>query len=167
MAQSKKQLNEQLPLPFFAPIVRTETLFQVREVVIKYRTLAKVKERVRSPEGMASIFRKLVANNVQEHVCLFCLDGSHSLINCSRLFSGTANSCILFPREIFQIALRTGAVAIVVAHNHPSGRLEESLSDRATTRRLKEVGELVGIPLLDHLIVTDDECSSAAEKGWL
>uniref|UniRef100_A0A8T6QR39 MPN domain-containing protein n=1 Tax=Lyngbya confervoides BDU141951 TaxID=1574623 RepID=A0A8T6QR39_9CYAN len=61
----------------------------------------------------------------------------------------------------------TGAVAIIIAHNHPSGNLIESSQDRAITRRLKEAGEIMGIPLLDHVIVSDHSFQSAAAKGWL
>ena len=143
------------------------SLFRVREPVLRYRTVAKVRERVRSAEDIAALFRKVAPNNVQEHVCLFCLDGGHAVVNCSRLFTGTANSATVHPREVFQIAVLTGACAIIVAHNHPSGNLVASSQDRATTKRLKEAGELMGIPLLDHVIVSDHGFQSAADKGWL
>lgn len=142
------------------------SLFRVREPVLRYRTVAKLRELVRSAEDIASLFRKVAPNNVQEHICLFCLDGSHAVVNCSRLFTGTANSSTIHPREVFQIAVLTGACAIIVAHNHPSGILTESQQDRAVTKRLKEAGKLVGIPLLDHVIVSDDGFRSAAADGW-
>jgi DNA repair protein RadC len=161
----------QLPLHFRDGAGETPqepvTLFRIRETVVRYKTLAKVREPIKTAEDIAALFRKLAPNNVQEHVCLFCLDGSHAVVNCSRVFTGTANTATLHPREIFQIAHITGAVAIIVAHNHPSGNLVESHQDRATTRRLKEAGEIMGIPLLDHVIVTDHGFQSAAAKGWL
>lgn len=142
-------------------------LLRIRETVVRYKTLSKVRKRVKTAADIATLFRKLAPNNVQEHLCLFCLDGSHTVVNCSKVFTGTANTATVHPREIFQIALITGACAIIVAHNHPSGNLIESSQDRATTRRLKEAGEMMGIPLLDHVIVTDHGCQSAGNKGWL
>lgn len=145
----------------------TVALFRVRETVVRYRTLTKVKEPIKTAVDIATLFRKLAPNNVQEHLCLFCLDGSHAVVNCSRVFMGTANSATVHPREIFQIAFLTGAVSIIIAHNHPSGLITESKQDRVVTRRIKEAGELVGIPLLDHVIVSDHSYQSALEKGWL
>ncbi|MEP1075208.1 JAB domain-containing protein [Leptolyngbya sp. PL-A3] len=142
-------------------------LFRVRETVVKYRTLTKVKEPIRTAADVAALFWKLVPNNVQEHLCLFCLDGSHAVVNCSQVFMGTANSSTVHPREIFQIAFLAGAVSIIIAHNHPSGVLTESKQDRVVTRRIKEAGELMGIPLLDHVIVSDHGYQSALEQGWL
>jgi DNA repair protein RadC len=143
------------------------SLFRVREPVVRYRTLTKVKEKIKAADGIAKLFRKLVPNNVQEHFCLFCLDGSYAVVNCSRLFTGTANTTMVHPREVFQVAVLTGACAIIVAHNHPSENLTPSQQDLDLTKRLKSAGELMGIPLLDHVIVTNKSYRSAATDGWL
>lgn len=156
---------------FVQPLTTTKeepiTLLKVRETVLRYRTLTKVREPVKEPRDIAALFRRLVPNNVQEHVCLFCLDGNHNVVSCSTLFTGTANYANVHPREIFQMAVVTGAVAIIIAHNHPTGKSEPSSQDKKLTKRIRDAGEILGIRLLDHLIVTDTEFNSAAESGWI
>jgi DNA repair protein RadC len=68
------------------------------------------------------------------------------------------------PRETFACALEDRAVSILAAHNHPSGSLDPSAEDLVATRRLAEAGRLLGIPLLDHLIVTTDGYTSLRER---
>ena len=71
---------------------------------------------------------------------------------------GTLTASLVHPREVFRPALREGAAALVVAHNHPSGDPSPSAEDQEVTRRLVQAGALLGVPLLDHVVV--------AERGW-
>jgi DNA repair protein RadC len=71
------------------------------------------------------------------------------------------------PREVFAAAVREGAAAVVVAHNHPSGDPTPSREDRAITERLRRAGELLGIELLDHVVVGDERAYSFAEDGFV
>ena len=68
---------------------------------------------------------------------------------------GTLSTSLVHPREVFGPALRGGAAAVIVAHNHPSGDPRPSAEDVSVTRRLQETGRLVGIPLLDHVVIGD------------
>jgi DNA repair protein RadC len=83
------------------------------------------------------------------------LDGAHTIIAYSVVFTGTANSCQVHAREIFQCAVLVGAVAVVVGHNHPSGEVSPSSEDLKVTKQLQDAGGLLGIKVLDHVIVTD------------
>lgn len=141
-------------------------VYSVREARISYRKIREEKSVIQEPEQISALFRKLQWNNVQEQFMLFCLDGSHTVISASVVFVGTANSATAHPREIFQIALLCGACAIVVAHNHPSESLSPSPQDREVTHRLNQAGKLLGIPLLDHIIVTETGFNSAKLEGW-
>ena len=85
---------------------------------------------------------------------MITLDGANRLIDNSIVFVGTLNQSLVHPREIFAKAVEDRAAAIIVAHNHPSGSLEPSLEDKAITEKLKAAGELMGISVLDHLIVS-------------
>jgi len=67
--------------------------------------------------------------------------------------SGTATSSLLHPREVYRIALRFGAAAVIIAHNHPSGDPEPSHADRAVTRQLVEAGKVCGVECLDHIVL--------------
>lgn len=100
----------------------------------------------------------------QECFVVLTLDGSHQLIRAHEITVGLANQSQVHPRETFACALEDRAVSIVAAHNHPSGSLDPSPEDLAWTRRLTDAGRLLGIPLLDHLIVTPDGYASLRER---
>lgn len=90
----------------------------------------------------------------QEHVVVLTLDGANRLIDNAVVFVGTLDHSLVHPREIFAKALEDRAASIVLAHNHPSGSLEPSPDDERISEKLREAGELIGIDVLDHLIVT-------------
>lgn len=92
------------------------------------------------------------------------LDGKHRLQGKSRVSEGTLTCSLVHPREVFGPALRESAAALIVAHNHPSGDPEPSAEDVAVTRRLIEVGRLVGIPLVDHVVIGDGRWVSLRER---
>lgn len=80
---------------------------------------------------------------------------------------GHLNASIVHPREMFKEAIRRSSAAVILVHNHPSGDLTPSQEDIATTERLKQAGELLGIEVLDHLIVGDNRYFSFREQGLL
>ena len=94
------------------------------------------------------------------------LDGRHRLIAIENLFRGTIDSASIYPREVVKAALTHNAAAIVLYHNHPSGRSEPSAADELITRRLKEALALIDVRVLDHLIVAES-IYSFAEHGLL
>lgn len=149
------------------PLLLGTGLVQVREAIVQYRQLRPFGETIREASQIPQLFWELAPNNVQEHLAVFCLNGSHAVTTATVLFSGTANMTVVHPREIFQLAILTGAIAVIVAHNHPSGDLTPSMADKETTRRLKKGGEILGIKLLDHIIVSETDFASAEAGGWL
>jgi DNA repair protein RadC len=96
---------------------------------------------------------------------VLCLNRRNRLITIQEVSSGTATSSLLHPREVFRQALRYGAPAAIVAHNHPSGDPSPSSADRAVTRQLVEAGRVIGVELLDHVIIGRPE-SDPIGKGW-
>lgn len=80
---------------------------------------------------------------------------------------GTLTSVEVHPRDVFREAVRLNAAAVIVAHNHPSGDPEPSAEDRDLTERLRQAGRLLGIPLLDHFIITREAYVSLADRGLL
>lgn len=100
----------------------------------------------------------------QECFAVLTLDGNHQVIRAHEITVGLANQSQVHPRETYACALEDRAVSILAAHNHPSGSLDPSAEDLVATRRLAEAGRLLGIPLLDHLIVTDDGYASLRER---
>jgi DNA repair protein RadC len=92
----------------------------------------------------------------QEHFVVLTLDGANRLIEKRIITVGTLNASLVHPREVFADAITDRAAAIVVAHNHPGGSLQASGPDIVVTKRLRAAGELLGIRLMDHIIVTAD-----------
>jgi len=103
----------------------------------------------------------------RERFCLLLLDGKHRLLREIVVSEGTLNSSLVHPRDVFAPALREGAGALIVVHNHPSGDPEPSIEDLAITRRLHEAGELLGLPLVDHVVVADGSWVSLRERTAL
>lgn len=103
----------------------------------------------------------------QENFILICLDTKNNIIKKKTLYTGGLSSCIVEPRDVFREAIKCSSARIIIAHNHPSGNPEPSQADFATTRRIEESGELMGIDLLDHIIVGDNRFVSMREEGGL
>ena len=111
--------------------------------------------KIVSAADVAIFVRSILTDNSREHFVAMYLDSLHQVAAYSIVSIGTANMAPVAPREVFQRAILSGAIAIVVAHNHPSGSPHPSDEDRAVTKRLHESGNLLGIRLLDHVIVAD------------
>jgi len=95
------------------------------------------------------------------------LDAKHRPLGVHQVAQGSATSVEVHPREVFGSAVREAAAAVVVAHNHPSGDPEPSLEDRQLTARLVQAGEIMSIPLVDHLVVGAGVYVSLADRGLI
>lgn len=102
------------------------------------------------------ILNKLDKLRVKEKEHFFCitLDGAHQIIDIHVVSIGLVNRTLVHPREVFRPAIKDNATAVIVGHNHPSGSLQPSDEDKDVTRRLRQAGDLVGIKVLDHIIVS-------------
>lgn len=100
-----------------------------------------------------------------EVFAVLLLDGKHRVSGMAEVSRGTLTTSLVHPREVFGPALRMGAAAVIVAHNHPSGNPEPSKEDLAVTRRLIEAGQLLGVPVLDHVIIGDSFVSLRDRMG--
>lgn len=101
----------------------------------------------------------------KEYFVLVMLDAQNGVIRIVNVHIGTLTSSMVGPREVFREAIREGASSIVVAHNHPSGDPAPSAQDIDVTERLMEVGKLLDIPLLDHVIIGENRFVSLRERG--
>lgn len=113
-----------------------------------------------SPEKAAQLLGD-IKNKKQEHFVLLTLDGGRRLINSHVVTIGTLLASLVHPREVFALAIEDRAASIIIGHNHPSGVLSISDSDREVTSRIRQAGEIIGIALDDHIIVSGDEYISA------
>ena len=137
-----------------------------RAIIDRLIAVSESEPSVRSPNSAAEMFRKWAAKD-QEHFLVATLDGAHKKINVHVITIGIANKTMVHPREVFRPAIKDGACAIIVAHNHPSGACEPSEEDINVTKRLKEAGELIGITVLDALIITPRRAYSIETRADL
>lgn len=95
------------------------------------------------------------------------LDAKHAIMRDLTVSEGSLTLSIVHPREVFTLAVKESAAAVIFLHNHPSGDPTPSQEDRVLTTRLVSAGELLGICVLDHLVVGDGRYVSFADQGWL
>jgi DNA repair protein RadC len=123
------------------------------------------KDRFTSPEQIYEAFQFL-KDETKEYFVSLHLDGKNRVMCMDMVSLGSLNQSIVHPREVFKTALLTSAAAILLVHNHPSGDPKPSREDIDITRRLKEVGAVIGISILDHIIIGEDYLSFV-ESGIL
>lgn len=103
---------------------------------------------------------KNIENKQQEYFVVLTLDGANRLISKRTVTIGTLTASLVHPREVFADAITDRAASIIIAHNHPSGNLEASEADKQVTHRIRQAGEILGIELIDHLIITKNGFTS-------
>ena len=100
-----------------------------------------------------------------EQAVVVMLDGKNRFAGDFLLSKGTVKASLVSPREMFREAMKAGAVYVILLHNHPSGDPTPSSQDISTTKRVKTTGEILDIPLLDHIIIGDHKYVSLKEMG--
>jgi DNA repair protein RadC len=103
----------------------------------------------------------------QEAFAVITLNQKNMIIDTHVIGLGSVSKVLVHPREVFRTAIIDGASSIVLVHNHPSGDCKPSLDDKKITERMNSVGELVGIKLLDHIIVSHKGYLSFVDEGIL
>ena len=111
-------------------------------------------------------FGPLLADDKRESFYIVMLNGKNRVLAKMRISQGSLASSIVHPREAFRPAVREAAAAVLFVHNHPSGDPTPSQEDRRITERLRRAGELMGIPVLDHVVVGRGGYWSFADNGW-
>ena len=126
-----------------------------------WRRQFEVSERpvIDSPEAAVAQLADIRDKKQEYFVCL-TLDGANRLIAKRIITIGTLTSSLVHPREVFADAITDRAASVIIAHNHPSGNLEPSIADKDVTLRLINSGDLVGIKVVDHIVVTQSSHSS-------
>lgn len=119
------------------------------------------------PENVRVYLQTSLEQKEREVFVVLFLDNQHRLIKQEEMFLGTINTASVYPREIIKSALSCNAAALILAHNHPSGHAEPSLSDKQITRKIQEAAELVEIRILDHFVIGKGNYYSFAENGLL
>jgi len=123
--------------------------------------------RIRSSSELFQHFHPTLRDLKREVFKVVLLDAKNHVIKEVTVSEGSLTFSIVHPREVFALAVRESAAAIIVLHNHPSGDPTPSQEDRQLTDRLVAAGSLLGIRVLDHLIMGDGRYTSFADEGWL
>lgn len=117
------------------------------------------------PETIAEYYMERLRHEEQEQLICMMLDTKNHLLGEEMVFKGTVNSSLVNPREIFLTAVSYHAVGILLIHNHPSGDPAPSRADLDFTQRVCRAGEILGIPLVDHIIIGDHRFLSFRQRG--
>lgn len=123
--------------------------------------------KMSTPEVVAHYYMEDMRHLTMEKVILVMLDSKSRILKDMVISTGTVNSTLLSPREIYLNALKYEAVNIILLHNHPSGDPTPSREDIQTTKRMQEAGNLIGIKLMDHIIIGDNKYVSLCEQGYM
>jgi len=141
---------------------------------------AMVYEAMRSQYGIPKVIRITSPSDALQHkkvvelskkqvenFCIITLNGAAEIIRFHTITVGLLNNSLVHPREVFRIAIKDNALAIICLHNHPSGNLVPSSQDIQVTKQLSDSGSIIGIPVIDHIIVAKSGISSMKESGYL
>ena len=122
---------------------------------------------VQTPEEAYKSMQSKLRGKKKEHFYILCLNTRGRVNDTRQVSIGNLDSSIVHPREVFKDAISTYASTVIFVHNHPSGDLEPSAEDINLTKRLVEAGELLGIPVLDHIIVSDKGYTSLKSRNLI
>jgi len=120
---------------------------------------------ITSPQASIDFLASQIGHYEHEVFAALFLDSKHRIIKFEELFSGTIDQASVYTREVAKRALHHNAAAIIFTHNHPSGITDPSQSDISLTQRLVASMELIGVRVLDHIIVANNQSQSLAELG--
>jgi DNA repair protein RadC len=123
--------------------------------------------RIREPEDVVRLLEGRLRDLQVEEFHLLALDSQSQVMREVLVTRGLLNSSLVHPREVFRPAIAEAAAGVIVVHNHPSGDPTPSAEDRAVTRQLVSAGQLLDLPLYDHVIIAGDRFVSFAAAGLL
>ncbi|MFH0989868.1 MAG: JAB domain-containing protein [bacterium] len=143
-------------------------LANYRVKVVKEKTnILLTTDTIQNPEDAAKLMREYIGLVDREHFVMLLLNAMNKVDGIHTVSIGVLTGTMFHAREVFKTAILGSACSIVLGHNHPSGSIQPSKEDLEMTKKLSEVGELVGIKMVDSLIVTEESYWSAAENGFV
>ena len=143
---------------------RIQSLELVSLKMVREKTSVYNQRRVESPEDALEILKDFKDND-RENFVLLCLNTKNIPAHISVISRGKLDASLVHPREVFKLAYTSNSAGIIICHNHPSGIVTPSEDDIKLTDRLIEAGEILGIQVLDHLIISFDSYS-AYSMNW-
>ena len=138
-----------------------------KALAIVARSLQTQRRELATPDAVKLYLQLHLAGETVEHFSVLFLDSQNRFIAIETMAVGTVTQTNIYPREIVRAALAHGACSVVLAHNHPSGKVQPSRADMELTATLKAALALVDVRVLDHVIVAPNGALSMAEAGQL
>jgi len=144
---------------------------EISEISINYKPLlqpSEIKKVVTSLDA-ATFFRSIWSEKLEyiEEFKVLMLTRANKIIGFVKISQGGTTGTVVDPKLIFQAALKANANSLILAHNHPSGQLKPSEQDLFLTKKIKDAGKFLEIPVLDHIILTGESYFSFADDGLL
>lgn len=127
----------------------------------------RTEEYIDGPWKVAKLINATIKDKAKEHFMLILLDARNKVKRVSHISTGTLNSSLVHPREVFKEAIKHSSQSVIVVHNHPSGDTQPSDEDLRITQRLVEGGKLLGIEVLDHVIIGINTYFGFKDKGLI
>ena len=141
------------------------------EIQIFYRNKVRIAdmEKVCGSRDVYDVLLRIWSPKIDhvEEFMILCLNRANKVLGWAKVSQGGLSGTVADPKVIFQVAIKSNACSIILAHNHPSGNLTPSEADIHLTRKLKEAGTLLDLPVLDHLIISSEGYYSFADEGLL
>lgn len=154
--------------------IRTQDPTDVEEDAIIAHALSILERRMRrsgvllnSPEVVSAWLRLKVGSLPHEEFGCIWLTSQNEIIEAEQIFRGTLTQTSVYPRELVKLAILHNSDAVILYHNHPAGCAQPSAADIALTRAVRQALAMVDVRVLDHLVVTAEECVSFAKIGLL
>ncbi|MFA5880703.1 MAG: DNA repair protein RadC [Eubacteriales bacterium] len=123
------------------------------------------RQLIRTPVDVHNLLKERMRYCDREHFLAVFLNTKHHVITVETISVGSLNSSLVHPRELFKNSIKRSAAALILVHNHPSGDPAPSIEDIEITRRLVEVGNIIGIQVLDHIIIGENGFVSMKDQG--
>lgn len=144
---------------------RTAQLFPLLREIMAYCLKERYKHQsiISHRRDIEEYLRFHFGHRRDEYVAALFLDNANHVLSTPIVAEGTVNQCAVYPRTVIELALRSGAASMILAHNHPGGGLNPSEADWQITERLAQAGRLLDIPLLDHIIISRHRVISLRE----
>jgi DNA repair protein RadC len=137
----------------------------VQVKLVREKSLLYKGRKIRSPQDAYELMKEFLGDVDREHFVVLCLDTKNQPTCIQTVHIGSLNASLVHPREVLKSALLSNSASILVGHNHPSNVSTPSPEDIEVTERLKEAGKILGIDLMDHIIICEDNFTSLKETG--
>ena len=133
--------------------------------VVREKSIGYTFDPILKPKDIFNMIKRLIGDTDREYFLVINVDVKNKPTSIEIASIGTLTEANIHPREIFKSAIITNSNKIILSHTHPSGDPKPSFEDIKVTKKLQKVGDIIGIPILDHIIIGDDHYFSFAENG--